>query len=358
MRGIDIERMRISSTLLAGLEEFSAANRIDFQTMAAAVGLDYMPSDRGSDDDDRFFQLDKFAKLLEVGAILAGDDTFGFRFAMARRSGLEGPLSIAQLNAASFRVAVETMVKFIQSRIDLAHFGLVVDSERAILDWDFSPLLIRRWQLVDFIMGAFLTRLETLVEDDWRPLGVGLVRPPPKNPDLYRQTIKAPVEYSYRVNYIAFPAALLSLPIRNADAAVFNVSTRLLKRIARDRAISTDLLTAVREEIIYGLTADGGAQLSRVARRLGMSVRSLQRNLSECDTTFQDVVDETRRDLAARYLEDSELSFSQIAYQLGFSAPSAFTRASHRWFGNRPGAVRKAFRQKLFTHHDGPRVTQ
>jgi AraC-like DNA-binding protein len=73
-----------------------------------------------------------------------------------------------------------------------------------------------------------------------------------------------------------------------------------------------------------------------MALQLHMSRRTLQRKLAEIETTYQKLVDDTRRDLALRYIEDPRHSITDITFMLGFSQQSAFTRAFKRWTGMPP----------------------
>ncbi|HVK77274.1 MAG TPA: helix-turn-helix transcriptional regulator [Kofleriaceae bacterium] len=78
-----------------------------------------------------------------------------------------------------------------------------------------------------------------------------------------------------------------------------------------------------------------------VARRLGMSERTLQRRLKDEGTTFAVLVDEVRTDLARMYLADDRLAVYEVAFLLGFSEPSAFNRAFKRWLGTSPREYRQ-----------------
>jgi AraC-like DNA-binding protein len=97
--------------------------------------------------------------------------------------------------------------------------------------------------------------------------------------------------------------------------------------------------------IIEGL-ADGTATADAIAGRLHMSRRTLLRKLEREGTTFKELVDNTRRQFALRYLEAGELGASEIAALLGFAQPSAFHRAFKRWTGTTPLGYRKAFSAK------------
>ena len=77
-----------------------------------------------------------------------------------------------------------------------------------------------------------------------------------------------------------------------------------------------------------------------IARRLATSPRSLQRRLRDEGVTFADLVRRTREDLARRYLKDPGLTVTEVAYLLGFSEASAFSRAFRAWTGRTPGEFR------------------
>lgn len=343
MRGVNVERLQIASAMLEGLEAYTEATGLNYDSLAEAAGL----RDLDTRNERQFVNLDCFAKFLEIASILSGDESFGLRFAGWQSPVPSGPLSFAMSNSADVRGSLQTLVKYIGTRVDNAHAEFVIESERAVIDWGFSPLLVRRWQLCDYSAGAIMRRMSGIVEQNWRPLAVELVRPAPRNRDTHRRILGRTIEFSQRTNLIAFPPGMLSVPVAGADPALYRMACQLLDRILADRALAADLVTSVREEVVLALPTEEGVHLKRVARRLGLSTRSLQRHLAEFGTSFQELVDDTRKSLATGYLEDATLTFSQIAYQLGFSAPSAFTRASYRWFGQRPGAVRKELKNSL-----------
>jgi AraC-like DNA-binding protein len=81
-------------------------------------------------------------------------------------------------------------------------------------------------------------------------------------------------------------------------------------------------------------------ELAAIASALHVSPRSFQRKLQEQGQSFTQLVDGVRRELAERYLADAALDLTDIAFLLGFSEQSAFTRAYKRWSGRAPAAVR------------------
>jgi AraC-like DNA-binding protein len=84
----------------------------------------------------------------------------------------------------------------------------------------------------------------------------------------------------------------------------------------------------------------GDPSLARIARRMAMSARTLQRKLSLEGTSFAEVLDCTRRTCAEAYVREPELPLTEVAYLLGFSEASAFSRAFQRWYGVPPSRYR------------------
>jgi AraC-like DNA-binding protein len=105
-----------------------------------------------------------------------------------------------------------------------------------------------------------------------------------------------------------------------------------------DRA---DVVTQVRIKLME-LLPSGRTTAPHVAGALHLSTRSLQRKLTEHGTSLARLLEETRRELANQYVQNSRLSVGEITYLLGFSEPASFTRAFHRWYGMSPSASRRA----------------
>jgi AraC-like DNA-binding protein len=94
------------------------------------------------------------------------------------------------------------------------------------------------------------------------------------------------------------------------------------------------------EDVLPQLLPHGKACASEVARRLGVSARTLSRKLHEEDLAFTDILNELRAALAQRYLLDRELPISEIAWLLGYREVSSFTHAFRRWCGTTPRQFR------------------
>jgi len=97
--------------------------------------------------------------------------------------------------------------------------------------------------------------------------------------------------------------------------------------------------------LIVELLPEGRPTIERVAPKLGMSVRTLQRRLGEWGHSFEDIVDDTRREAAIEYLTTGSNSITDTAFRLGYSDLSHFTRAFRRWTAMSPREFVRTRRQ-------------
>jgi AraC-like DNA-binding protein len=148
------------------------------------------------------------------------------------------------------------------------------------------------------------------------------------------------IEFGQERDGFTFSAALLDQPIASADPALLAVLDAHASHLLASLPATRDFVGSVRDAIGRELL-DGTPDIARVAQKLHMSARTLQRRLAELGTAFQDLVDTVRHELAARHLQEGTLAISEVAYLLGYSDPRAFLRAFRRWTNTTPGEYRE-----------------
>lgn len=144
---------------------------------------------------------------------------------------------------------------------------------------------------------------------------------------------------------VALPRESWRLPLRRRDPVLKGVLEGHARDVyARDR-VSDDSMASRVGSVVASRLGRGEPTIMDSARRLNVSTRTLQRRLAAEGTSFQEVVDDVRRDMAERLLTDASLAVAEISYLLGFSEPSAFHRAFRRWAGVTPIEFRKEQRR-------------
>jgi AraC-like DNA-binding protein len=167
---------------------------------------------------------------------------------------------------------------------------------------------------------------------------VTLTRPPVSDASAYRAAFAAPVRFGTPADALHIAATSLKQSIAPTLQGLRPVVLRelddLIAGLDQDRTMQQ-----VQGAILRHLTS-GTPTLTDTAARLHVSPRTLQRRLSDRGVTFTDVLDQTRAALARAHLAEPDLSVTEIGYMLGFSDPSAFTRAFVRWFDMSPSQFR------------------
>jgi len=137
---------------------------------------------------------------------------------------------------------------------------------------------------------------------------------------------------------VVFLGNAQQLPVLGADPYLNRLLIKFCEEARSHRTVSSTFRVDV-ENAIAPLLPHGKARAPEIARRLGVSPRTLVRRLAAEGLTFSTVLDRLRADLARRYLQDG-LSISKIAWILGYREVSAFTHAYKRWTGRTPRKAR------------------
>jgi AraC-like DNA-binding protein len=150
----------------------------------------------------------------------------------------------------------------------------------------------------------------------------------------------APVLFGQPGTSLALPVDLAEKTLPCGNEEVAEVNEQLMSKYLASLD-SGHLVKRVKRTIVQHLPS-GAANLENVARQLYLSPRTLQRHLRREGTTFAAVLDETRQELARQYLKERGVDLTDVAFLLGFSQRSSFSRSFKRWTGGSPASYRQA----------------
>ena len=148
------------------------------------------------------------------------------------------------------------------------------------------------------------------------------------------------VEFGAAADDVTFPHNIRQSPVTSADPYLNRLLVSHCEEAIAHRPRTQGSFRSSVENAIVPLLPHGKARASEIARQLGVSQRTLARQLSQEGLTFSDLLDSLRSDLAKRYLADRDLAISQIAWLLGYQDVGAFSHAFKRWTGKAPGKAR------------------
>ncbi|GLZ89399.1 transcriptional regulator [Metapseudomonas resinovorans] len=177
---------------------------------------------------------------------------------------------------------------------------------------------------------------------DLRLVRACFVHPAPADTTLYQQCFACPLQFEAEDYALVLPLALRSAPLKQSNPP--------LQAVLRQHAEAL-LARLPSEGLRARVVALLGAQLARgepdrgaLASALGISERTLQRRLADEGSSYQHLLNDTRRHLAERHLQEGRLPIADIAVLLGYSEPSVFFRAFRQWTGLTPGEYRQKHR--------------
>lgn len=134
---------------------------------------------------------------------------------------------------------------------------------------------------------------------------------------------------------LVYPAGLREVAVTTFNSRLRDYFDQQCRGMLEKLGADSGLAAQVRRALI-GVMDGGDSGIDAIARRLGMSTRSLQRRLSEEETSYNDLLAEVRQEFARRYLARGTLTASEVAYLIGFTEPPAFFKAFKRWTGLTP----------------------
>lgn len=187
---------------------------------------------------------------------------------------------------------------------------------------------------IDAGLTAFLKLGRIVAKREVVPLRVAVTTPADAYPDAYRAALQSPVSFDSETTVVVLEADILEAPLAGAIPEVAKATDRISERYI-EALDGSKVATEVRR-LLVGLLPSGEADQDRIASRLNRSASTLQRQLQAEGVSYRALLDDTRRSLAEEYLRDGKHSHAQIAYLVGFSDQSNFSRAFKRWTGKSP----------------------
>jgi AraC-like DNA-binding protein len=272
-----------------------------------------------------------FELVADIGR-LAGDPYLGLHLAEVQRLQDYGPWAEGILRSKTLRQALA----FAAEHIGLIRTGLTVamriDGDRVFLSAAFAGVSDAAARHPGLACMATLCKIVRLVAEPL-DIEVHLCLPRPQATDEAERLLGSNLVFGADRNELVFERAALDLPLRpltRAEQEVFG-----LLRDGQPLATAREAYLRMRD-----LLEDGRPTVIEVANTLDIGVRKLQRHLDRWGVSFEDLLDEYRRTAALSQLMDSELSVTEIAFRVGYSDSSHFTRAVRRWTGRSPRQVR------------------
>ena len=304
--------------------------------VAAAAGFDAAVAA----DSDARIPIQVADALWKAAADATGDDAFGLHAAEAIRPGMFGVLDYAVRTAPTLRVAYQRLARYDRLLRDVAALRVVDHGETTRIEYADRPGGHPSRHAAECKLAGLVVVGAQVAGRALAPRAVELRHRAPPDTSEHARVFGIAPRFGAAADALVLDAAVLDAPCPAPDPTLWSVLEQHAEALLAERPDPARFAERVRHDVGRALP-EGAATLAATARRLRMSERSVQRRLAAEGTTYEAIVDDLRRELAARYLRDRSLAIGEVAYLLGYSEPSAFHRAFKRWTGATPAEARR-----------------
>ncbi len=292
-------------------------------------------------DPDRMLPFAAVLQLLEDSAREARCENFGLLMAETRQLSDFGVVSLLISHQRTLRDALLTTIeyRYLINRtlaMSLEECGKTVIIREEVMA---GPEMPKR-QGTELALAILFRMCASLMGSYWNPRSVSFDHAAPADRSVHQRLFRCRVDFDAEYTGIVCSRTDLDAPNPKADPAMATYARRFMESM--DTAGEDSLLFDVRKAI-YLLMPVGRATVEQTAHGLGLSVRSLQRELDQLGVSFSQLLNSVRRELAMRYIENRNYSLQRVGLMLGYAVPSSFTR----WFTEEYGCSPRAWKNRL-----------
>ena len=286
------------------------------------------------------FSFGVWAELFRQGERLSGDADFGLHVGEHIKPAHFNILGYLTMSCRNLAEAIEGLLEFEPLVGTVARSQVTHDEQGLIhLQWQCPIQPYPPRHIGETTLASWVSYARWISGREESPVAVHFQHPAPPRTREHRRLFNCPIHFAQAHTELLIDPAQLALPLKRPDPGLrARMDRKARQELERDG--DNTFLRDVRRAIAARL-GTGTPELEAIAAHFELSPRTLQRRLTAAGTRFNTVVDETRHELAHEYLRYSDLSLGDIAFMLGFSEQSAFTRAFHRWTGMSPGHYRE-----------------
>lgn len=280
-------------------------------------------------------------KLPDLVAQVLGDPCAGLHLAQSLPRGMFGLLEFAGRSASTLGSALDVAIRH-TALVD-THTLLAIEARgphsRFTLRIPGEPICYGR-QGNEFMAALLVGLVRDALHPQWSPTGVVFAHARPQHTaELEAYFGAATYEFGVGSCALVFAPGDLERPLATADHALHGVLDNVASELTRGQPSHSNWIGGVRTRLASMLER-GEPTLGKLASALRTSARTLQRRLAADRIRFDELLTEVRRERALELLARAEVTLDDVAFRLGYSDFSTFSRAFRRWTGSSPGEHR------------------
>ncbi|MFD3003630.1 AraC family transcriptional regulator [Pontibacter toksunensis] len=311
----------------------------DVDAICQQIGL----NQRLVQDVNARISVELVQELWNASIAATGDPDLALHVAEIINPTAMGTIAYVMMNAATLHESLQKLCKYQDIVCGAIQTSLEVQGQQAIVKLQVvSPALRHPRNAVDSELVIYKNAFSALVGQPVQFKQVLFAYPKPASIKEHERVFSgAELVFDAAFSGLVLDLAYLKLPVVTANPELNQLFEKYADEYLQKLHEPKTIQERVQREIARLLKGEEPG-INTVSRNLAMSVRSLQSKLKEEGVTYQALLDEVRKEIAVKHLQDNQNTISDIAYLLGFAEPSVFSRSFKKWTGMPPAVYRQS----------------
>ncbi len=324
----------VSVVLGYALLDYLKQNSVDVQAFLKPFELDLA----FFDEQDNRIDSERYIAMYQAAADLLKDDNLGLHVGLSIKPGYFGALGYAIMSCQTLGQALQKHIKYqaLVGSIGKAQFSQ--EDGLIHLAWQADGQQVNR-HVAEKSIASWVSFARWITQQQLLPTQVQFQHSAPRDLAQHDAFFNCPIIFESQQTSISFAADYLQLPLLKTDHSLLDLMETHLEQALQKLQYQHAGLESIRDAIVAQLDT-GQVDIEHIAKQLALSSRSLQRKLQAQGTSFKQLLDDIRYELAQQYLKNDQLLLVDIAFLLGFAEQSSFQRAFKRWSGQTPKQFR------------------
>ncbi len=283
----------------------------------------------------------KMNQIWMLAMKLTGDEDIGFHMGIEFSTAALRTTSLIMQSSSTVYEAFEQGIKYSELIANVLSMKIGENTDNIYIEftprkeWSIeSAAVIKDCLNITFI--SMVISVQQMTGIFHPPSIVCFSYPKPKNLAEYYRAFNCSVEFGQLYNRIGFPKDLGRIQIPTRDQGLLAVLEKYANEIKQSFSNDQHFVSKT-QKLIVDMMDPQPPTLEEVAQALHLSSRSLQRKIKkEKGCSYRHLVDETRKKLCAKYMEDPKRTVDEISFLAGYADTTSFIRAFKRWYGKTP----------------------
>lgn len=312
---------------------------VDPRAIFEQAGIDH---DEATQPDSRIPD-EKLRNLYPLAIQATGDDAFAMRLGAYVKAHSFHALGLSIIVSSTVEDALQRFKRHSAIISDSGYIEMIYAGDRCrfevVVEKDAHGKRLLPPIAIDTFMYGVVTLMREITEDAaLNPILVKSCSSPPSDPNAFSNAFGCPVEFNQDREILVYQMEDLARPVRYANESLAKLHDDITEGFIKN--MSPEFEDELYRQILKELP-NGELSAEKLASRLNMSLRKLQGKLQQQNTSYQQLLDKARKELASKYLSNTRYSITEVTFLLGFASNASFCRAFKRWFDVSPSEYRQ-----------------